>query len=317
MGIETNMIEHFPCWDAIQAKSSIFNFKIQAPFANEYLYIISSSPVKTKGHTMKFAVYNFEKEGLTSYYINKRLIWYSTVVWDGKIYILGGYLRAENAICSSVYYYNPQIRVLTLHSMKLKNERMISAAVVFKNHLYVAGGKTYNNNDLATVERWDFTTEWTSVKSMNHARSGFALIEIGGKLVAIGGYHYGTLRFVHQIEVYDDINDVWIDYDTMDHGRTNFAATVLGKRIYIAGGEGIEGVTYKSVASWSPETCKWRTEKSMGFPRKNFSLATLMNRQGTPHIYAIGGYYGVKWSNCGFQEKLLPFMDNTKWKSIM
>ncbi|GEM_PF-4870529 len=125
--------------------------------------------------------------------------------------------------------------------------------------VYLAGGSDASGLPLSTMEVYDpVTNTWTDKASMSVARGNLSLVELNGKLYAIGG---GTASgALNILEEYDPGLNSWTTKAPMQTARQHFAAAALNERIYVIGGEvtnptGVIG----TVEEYDPATDAWRT----------------------------------------------------------
>jgi Kelch motif len=106
------------------------------------------------------------------------------------------------------------------------------AAAILDDHVYIAGGHS-NGADSARLFRLD-GEGWTSLASMHFARGGHALIELSGKLYAVGG---NTSRGnVAAIESYDPSTNRWTVPGSLPQPRNHVMGFSIGAAVCVAGG---------------------------------------------------------------------------------
>jgi len=163
---------------------------------------------------------------------------------------------------------------------------LLCAVLEYNGKLYIAGG-IHRDKYLSVVNEWDFEGEIKKSSDLNHPRASFVLIEIGGKMVAMGGYD--GCRYVEEIEVFDEHTGTWTDYDFMRGGRAGMSATVVGKKVYIGGVcDGDYVHTFRDVMrSWSPKYRRWSAEIPMQSVGCGYAMETVdLDR---PCILVYGG----------------------------
>ena len=127
--------------------------------------------------------------------------WFSTSVVNGKIYAIGGYLRAE--VLSTVEEYDPATNTWTKKAHMLKARAYLSTCAV-DGKIYAIGGGV----GLSRIEQYDPVTDtWTRKTDMTNGRGFLGVSVVNGKIYAIGGLSSdGTVSIV---EEYDPTTDSW------------------------------------------------------------------------------------------------------------
>jgi N-acetylneuraminic acid mutarotase len=80
------------------------------------------------------------------------------------------------------------------------------------------------------------TDSWNTKMSMNQARWGLGVVEVAGKIYAIGGYA-AIDSIVGTNECYDPVSDAWVFLTSMPTPRACFAIAAYNGKIYCIGGE--------------------------------------------------------------------------------
>jgi len=145
---------------------------------------------------------------LTSNRLNHR-VGSSVVVWNNKIYLLGGctHVKYYRTISNSCYCYDVETdKWITLPSMA--EPRDDSAAVYYQDQIFVFGG--YHTQYLDTCERYDIKNQtWTWIRSMPVQRIKSKAIILGeNKIGVLGGF--SSFRCSEDtVLLYDVIQNTW------------------------------------------------------------------------------------------------------------
>lgn len=141
------------------------------------------------------------------------------ILLNNNIYLFGGLNGSALNSCEWYNFVQPKslalassnrfVFSLSLETMTMKPlqpmrcNRYSHAATIMDGKIYVAGGKASKDSYLCSVECYDPAEDkWTEVSSMNHPRANFGLVELNGKLYAVGHHE--------SIEQYDPVEDTWI-----------------------------------------------------------------------------------------------------------
>lgn len=101
--------------------------------------------------------------------------------------------------------------------------------------------------------------DWTVKAPLPVPRADHALVAVGGKLYALGGFSGSTLA---RVDAYDPATNGWAQVAPMASARREFAAAAVGGKIYVACGmdwSDPNHVAYvKSTEEYDPATNTWR-----------------------------------------------------------
>ena len=119
---------------------------------------------------------------------------------------------------------------------------------------------------------------------MNVAKSGFALLAVGGGLLSVGGFTRDEV--LSTTEFYNFHFNCWNNSSDLNTKRARFAAVKCDGLSYIIGGSDGKN-ELGSIEIYNSKSCTWeKTSARMVTPRSCFDAATLDGR-----VYAVGGMY--------------------------
>ena len=98
--------------------------------------------------------------------------------------------------------------------------------------MVVAGGVPQCN--CRSVQQYDLLTDtWTSMPQLIHARNSFALVNLNGTLLAIGGLggSEGASKRLSSVELFDEDKQQWKLTTPLTIARFGFAAAVV--KVYL------------------------------------------------------------------------------------
>jgi glucose/arabinose dehydrogenase len=206
---------------------------------------------------------------------------------DGKVYLIGGLLKAGVAV-KHVYEYSPAANTWTPKA-DLPHPRGAAGVAVLDGTIYVAGGLGYpDKNDLFAYNA--VTNTWETKAPMPTARDHFIMEAIGGKLYAIGGRTNVTLDPMTAVnEVYDPATNTWATRKPMPIPRAAMASGILHGHIQLWGGETTPGNPNATVAGvfkqgqdYDPKTDSWIAIADELTPRHGTDGATIDNKTYVP-----------------------------------
>jgi len=218
----------------------------------------------------------------------------AAAVYNGKIYVVGGFLE-KKVPTDKVFIYDP-INNEWKEGKSLPSP--IGAALnaqFIDGLLYVVGGLNASHLPVNTNYAYDPKTDnWTIKAPMPTARHHLQTVEVDGKLFAIGGRVLGdgvrsedmvaTHSNFDRNEMYDPQTDSWTTRQHMLTKRSGFtASTGSDGYIYVFGGQGLQK-DLDSVERYDPKTDSWTYDKSM--PTRRFGLDSVSSDD---KIYVLGG----------------------------
>jgi N-acetylneuraminic acid mutarotase/TolB-like protein len=126
---------------------------------------------------------------------------------------------------------------------------------------------------------WPPRGAWATAPELPEPRTGLALVELGGKLYAFGGWRDGPRGTA---QVYDPAARAWRALAPMPTPRTEAVAVVVNGRILLLGGW--TGTHSDAVEEYDPATDRWAKRTSMPSRRASMAGAALDGR-----VYLFGG----------------------------
>ena len=234
---------------------------------------------------------------------------FSTAVVDGKIYLIGGFLR-ENRNGGPLGLSTVEVYDTKNNSWQrltdMPTPRLLSGTAVVDGKIYVVGGFSWigipgvDIKMLKVVEVYDPQTDtWSRKQDMSTPRRQFGTGVVDGKIYAIGGENvFEEPQRLNQMEVYNPVSDTWAKRADMPTRRHDVKAAVVRDTIYVIGGAGWPrvgwGPVLATIEAYHPKTNRWRKKSDMPNLVAGFSTVIVDDK-----IYLIGGHGGV-----GFAEYL-------------
>lgn len=214
------------------------------------------------------------------------------VVHDGKLYSVGGYIgdfdtfsNSRGVTVARFMEYDPE-RDAWRELPPAPTRRGAVAAGVIGDELYVAGGFTDPQQDLALLEIYDFRTgKWRRGPDMEVARDHAAGAVVGGRFYVIGGRPLSLYGDLADVERFDPVTGRWERTTDLPLARSSSSAVTVGDRIVVIGGENGQQVTGR-VDALDTRTGRWSRLPDMKTPREATAAAVHGARvfvmEGTP-----------------------------------
>ncbi len=223
--------------------------------------------------------------------------WFTTSVFGGKIYAIGGF--GDSDLIASVDVFDPSSnKWTTLKTNGTFTPRGSLASCVFKDKIYVFGGAIgpeKPSNMSNALEVFDpRTNSWSTPKTTGTftPRNNLCACLVGGKIYTLGGYNAQSPGDMDVVEVFDPATNTWSTPKTSGtftpHGA--FTACVVHDKIYAIGGFNDHGERGHRVLSavevFDPATNSWSIPTVSG----TFT-ARLLHSAGViaDKIYVAGG----------------------------
>ncbi|MDP5275283.1 cadherin-like beta sandwich domain-containing protein [Chengkuizengella axinellae] len=219
----------------------------------------------------------------------------SIVELDGKIYVIGGYEINGNYL-STVEVYDPSLNEWVKWESEtgdkvdwaaMPTPRIRFGVAEVGGKIYAIGGEGISDQgttvELSTVEAYDpKSNTWETMEDMPDTRYGHGVIEVEGKIFAIGGSR--SSNQLDTVAVYDPDTDNWIRHEmaSLNKARKYFSVTEVNGKIYAIGG--YDDADLSSVEEYNFETNQWEFIEDMNSARIVAGVAVVDKT-----IYAIGG----------------------------
>jgi len=269
---------------------------------NEKIYIIGG--FNNKGKVMNTVEYYDPKTDTwsTASPLPERLDHTAAAVYNGTLYVVGGYTREDNTYTrpgnpsDKLFIYNPSNDKWD-EGMSMPQGRGALTANFINGTLYAVGGVDNSGVTNSNTAYDPLLDEWTEKTAMPSAREHLASAVVDGKLYVIGGRVQGFQNNLDTNEVYDPIRDSWTALEAMPSKRGGLAAASSANgNIYVFGGEGPEG-TFNNNEKYDPNADNWMSELSMPTARHGLVAVAVDDR-----IYVVGGGFEPGLSVSGLNE---------------
>lgn len=276
----------------------------------------------------------------------------SAAVYNGKLYVFGGYDQTAGDPRAETYEYDPLANTWT-QKASMPTARWGPIAVEFNGKIYVFSGTVAGVNEVydPLSDTWqtkgsvpsgfnqglmgvrygdkihlfyhtlhyeyDPATDTYAAKTpMLTPRRWSTVAVVGDRIYVIGGYHnsYGA---VNQNEVYDPATDTWTTETPMPvskYGITRENPVINGK-IYVT--HGLNGGFHTDNYVYDPSTDSWEQKSSANYPRDGTECGVINNK-----LYVVGGradsagpygvYYNEEYDPSSDSEVLWTFSNPEK-----
>ena len=219
----------------------------------------------------------------------------ASAVYDGKIYVVGGFMKGK-VPTDKLFIYDPK-QNRWREGKSLPSPTAALTADFINGKLYAVGGVNSSYVPVSTNYVYDpKTNTWTIKTPMPSARHHLASAVVNGKLFVIGGrilddtiapkHLDQTLSNLARNEMYDPKKDSWTIRQPMFIKRSGFTASNSSDgNVYVFGGQGFREVS-ASVEKYDPIIDKWSNESTMPTPRYGLKSVPFSDR-----IYVLGGKF--------------------------
>lgn len=254
-------------------------------YAGGFYVIGGSGPDGFLGTVERFDATNESWTTVASGLVERRFL--TAAVHGHHLYVLGGY--TEDSERSSVVERVDLQTGIVMTVAPLPRPRYAAAAAVLAGQLYFVGG-VVETERLAVAERYDVAANaWSTAPSLSTGRN-LHMVEMGGSLLALGGYAGPGRPAVTVVEQLDVRNDEWVTITHMPEPSTAFSAASLGNLVVTFG----DYVNLGRVRVLDVSTRQWMAVNVAFTPRRHSAAATVADR-----IFVFGGNTAREgsWSN--------------------
>jgi len=176
--------------------------------------------------------------------VNRRRGGAGAVVYEGKIYVVGGNTMGHNGgAVGWLDAFDPATGTWTTLA-DAPTARDHFQAVVIGNQLIVAGGRQTDipnpfDGTVAATNIYNFDSgQWRTAAAIPTERAGAIAVGVGSEIVVAGGEAAGQSTAFDTVEAYDVVNDLWRTLQPMQEGRHSGAGSILGDRLHMVAGSG-------------------------------------------------------------------------------
>ncbi|RCX08180.1 RHS repeat-associated protein [Anaerobacterium chartisolvens] len=219
---------------------------------------------------------------------------------DGRIYVAGGTYEGSSALeykaINTFEEYDTEKNTWSVKPSMPTPRFGVGGASAY-GEFYAIGGWNWDINgnldinsiSKDTVEAYNPATgRWVSKASMGSQRFAPGVVELDGKIYAIGGAGQKSA------EVYNPLTNRWTPIADMSEARYGLAVAAVNGKIYVMGGYDyiFDKNLSDTVEEYNPSTNTWTKKASMP-TKRNYMGAVAVNGK----IYIIGGNSGKYINN--------------------
>jgi len=242
------------------------------------------TPIDTLSYVFKYD----EVANTSSYYSSFSYVgdaFHNICTVNNKVMVFVG----TNNYADKLVEYSPMIEAW-INKASAPNATVFSGGAVIGDKIYLAGGYGVPQAGVA-IGYCNFLNEyntlnntWASKAAMPTGRSKFGMVELGGKLYAIGGevnVNGGSTNLVHE---YTPSTNKWAAKANYPYAMHSMSAASYNGQIYVFGGTNGSSV-YSHVYAYNPSTNTWTQKAAM--PTARFGTNAVVNNG---IIYVMGGF---------------------------
>lgn len=243
---------------------------------------------------------------------NGRMYHISSQVNETHILIAGGRDPVTKQRLSSASLLNVKTNEMTPIG-ETGEQRSGAAAAAVNENIFICGGlEGQKDRRCATnkCEKWN-GYGWSYVASLRQDRAIFAMVELNGKLYALGGeinagpcQESDAYEVLNTVEVYDPMRDQWDKAEPMLNKRYAHAAAVYNGKIWACGGHFDANYDTERMSGcevFDPSLGKWSLATDTVKPRAGNALLNLNDR-----LFTIGGA-AIPLTNRWFDYDYTPY----------
>ena len=266
----------------------------------------------------------------------------TAAIYDGKLYVFGGYYLGGSDPRSETYVYDPSPDTWT-QKADMPTARWGPVAVEYNGKIYVFAG-TVNKNEVydPATDTWDttkvnppsgignqglmgvrygtkihlfyksnhyeydpVTDTYTLKANVPTPRTWGTCAVVGNKIYVIGGYSYGSPSGATDVnEVYDPSADAWTTKAPMPQAKYGVTREnpVINNKIYVTHGK--EGGFFVTNYVYDPSTDTWEQKSSASHARDGVGCGVINDK-----LYVVGGRVDGLPTGLNYNEEYNPLLD--------
>ena len=207
-----------------------------------------------------------------------------------KTVVTVGGFKTDQGMTNDLAYYHHETKQWKQLTTITHVDQCNFGMAVLDNDIYVVGG-CFNVSLEEQIHPFGFkysvkTDSWASIELMEEERCRFCLIELHGKLYAIGGLQE-QVSLVDQssCEVYDPEKDTWTNIAPVPYSVVRHAGVALEADIYVSGGCGLHDEALDHLYAYNAQNNAWMRKTPMLSPRVDHCMVAYDNR-----VFVAGGW---------------------------
>lgn len=190
-------------------------------------------------------------------------------------------------ILTQIYSSEPEW--VTLPDMP--RERFGHCAIVYKDKVWIIGGKNQKGLSITTVDCYDLIkNEWLPDDSeLLHARYNASAAVYDDKIFVIGGYN--QRQILNSVECYDPKDKKWIELAPLLNQREGANAVVFNDTLLVIGGRSDTAIFPKildSIEFWDSSVLKWKEHPTWRLEHARVLMQSVVVDN---YIYTLGGQF--------------------------
>ena len=222
---------------------------------NDKIYVIGgSTSIFGSGHVVG-SVYEYNPVSdswMGKSNIPTPLMFATSAVVNGKIYVIGGCPFGLNSAYKSVYEYDSATDTWAQKS-DMPTARFLASATAVDGKIYVFGGMpNLYGNGFSTVEVYDPSADtWNVKENMPIPRCAHSSSAVNGYIyIFSGGERMGTVN--NNVLEYNPTDAIWSTKTSIPTPRVGLAACFIEGKIYVIGGMDISNIRLSKVEAYDP-----------------------------------------------------------------
>jgi N-acetylneuraminic acid mutarotase len=190
-------------------------------------------------------------------------------------------------ILTQIYSSEPEW--VTLPDMP--RERFGHCAVVYRDKVWIIGGKNQKGNSIKTVDCYDLIkNEWLADASeLLQARYNATAAVYDDKIFVMGGYD--ERQILNSVEYYDSNDNEWKELAPLLTQREGANAVVFHDTLFVIGGRSNTGILPKildSIEFWDSSAQRWQEHPTWHLEHARVLMQSVVVDN---YIYTLGGQF--------------------------
>ena len=226
---------------------------------------------------------------------------FAASVYQGKIYVIGGYREDGRFFMNTVEIYTPENNTWS-KGKPLPSRRGWMESTVANDKIYVIGGRTVDFHNTNAVEIYDpIQDEWSLGPTMKESLYNFGIASFEDKIYIFGGVDESG-KILDTLYILNTRINSWSKGTHLPTPRENCQALLVGEKIYLIGGYNDDVGHLASVDVYDIVGDSWDSAPVMNNPRWGFGAAPV---GGTIFVFGGGQDFGQRSVFVKTYEKLL------------
>ena len=210
------------------SSSSCYEYIASCQVKKDVLIILEDLDVP---NVLEYKLLDTKKRKISDGDIETGRRYFAVAYYLDKLWIIGGCSGKHRAI-KTIQTFDLVTETLFFSPVKMIQARSDAKIIVYKNNLFVFGGRDEDTKPLNSVEMYSpKTNKFVMMAPMKTARFRFACCRVGNLVHVVGGQTVDWSTKTKSVEIYNLDTDAWTDGVDFPIGSSSLGCCVVNNKL--------------------------------------------------------------------------------------